>query len=108
MNHSLLLNGLIRIHVLHHAIEHEIYGQWMLNELAEHGYKLSPGTLYPMLQRLEEAGYLTLREQRNGSARRKLYRATPLAEEAMEVVQQQLQELTREAISNDQSSSASE
>jgi DNA-binding PadR family transcriptional regulator len=39
--------------VLHHAIKHEIYGQWMIEELARHGYTLSAGTLYPMLQSME-------------------------------------------------------
>jgi hypothetical protein len=39
------LTGFIRLHVLHHAAEHEIYGQWMIDELARHGYRLSPGTL---------------------------------------------------------------
>lgn len=34
----------VRLHVLHHAVEHEIYGQWMIDELARHGYKLSPGS----------------------------------------------------------------
>jgi DNA-binding PadR family transcriptional regulator len=43
------LAGFIRLHILHHAVEGEIYGQWIIEELARHGYKLSPGTLYPML-----------------------------------------------------------
>jgi PadR family transcriptional regulator len=40
-----LLSGFIRLHILHHAAEHEICGQWITDELARHGYKLSPGTL---------------------------------------------------------------
>ena len=51
-----LLSGFIRLHVLHHAAEHEIYGQWMIDELAQHGYKLSAGTLYPMLHAMEQRG----------------------------------------------------
>ena len=54
-----LLTGFIRLHILHHAAEHEIYGQWMIDELAHHGYRLSPGTLYPMLHAMEKKGYLT-------------------------------------------------
>ena len=38
-----LLSGFIRLHVLHHAAEHEIYGQWMIDELARHGYKCTLG-----------------------------------------------------------------
>ena len=49
MDHHDLLSGLVRLHVLHHAAERPIYGQWMIDELARHGYRLSPGTLYPML-----------------------------------------------------------
>ena len=50
MEHQDLLSGLIRLHVLHHAVEGEVYGQRMIEELAHHGYRLSAGTLYPMLR----------------------------------------------------------
>jgi len=49
MEHQELLSGFIRLHVLHHAAEGDLYGQWMIEELARHGYRVSPGTLYPML-----------------------------------------------------------
>jgi PadR family transcriptional regulator, regulatory protein PadR len=71
-----LLTGFIRLHILHHAAEQEIYGQWMIDELARHGYRLSPGTLYPMLHAMERNGYLTSRMQRDGRVGRKLYKAT--------------------------------
>src|SRR5439155_2085830 len=73
-----LLSGFIRLHILHHAAEHEIYGQWIIDELARHGYKLSPGTLYPLLNAMEQRGYLKSRKQREGRTARKLYRATAL------------------------------
>nr|MBP6769062.1 helix-turn-helix transcriptional regulator [Reyranella sp.] len=47
--HQEFLAGLIRLHVLHHAVEGEFFGNWMLEELREHGYGIGPGTLYPML-----------------------------------------------------------
>ena len=53
LKHQEILKGLIRLHILHHASKDEFYGQWMIYELARHGYKLSPGTLYPMLHSLE-------------------------------------------------------
>ena len=56
-----LLKGLIRLHILHHASKEPFYGQWMIHELARHGYTLSPGTLYPMLHGLERRGYLNQR-----------------------------------------------
>ena len=52
-----LLSGFMRIHILHHAAEGEVYGQWLIEELGRHGYRLSPGTLYPMLQAMETRGY---------------------------------------------------
>lgn len=98
MEHQELLVGLIRLHILHHAVEHEIYGQWMLDELAEHGYRLSAGTLYPMLHGLERRGYLVSREERDGSKRRKFYRATKKGIEGLAVAKIQLRELAGEAI----------
>ena len=58
MEHHDLLAGFICLHVLHQAAEHEIYGLLMIEELANHGYRLSPGTLYPMLHVREKRGYL--------------------------------------------------
>src|SRR3990167_1431908 len=40
MEHQEILAGFIRLHVLHHASEGEIYGQWMIEELAHHGYRM--------------------------------------------------------------------
>lgn len=97
MEHHELLSGLIRLHILHHAAEHDIYGQWMIDELAEHGYRLSPGTLYPMLHRMERVGYLSSREERDGRTVRKLYRATPLGLEGLELAKARLREFTGEA-----------
>ncbi len=53
-----LYSGLIRLHVLHHAVEEPIFGLGMIEELARHGYRISPGTLYPLLHGLEKKGYL--------------------------------------------------
>src|SRR6185437_8021383 len=62
-----LYTGLIRLHVLHHAVvEGPVYGLWMIEELARHGYRLSPGTLYPILHGLERKGYLRATEERDG------------------------------------------
>ena len=71
-----LYSGLIRLHVLHHAAEGPIFGLGMIEELARHGYRISPGSLYPLLHGLEKKGYLRSTEQRNGKSLRKVYRAT--------------------------------
>jgi DNA-binding PadR family transcriptional regulator len=79
---------------LHHASKAEFYGQWMIHELAYHGYTLSPGTLYPMLHALERSGYLRSRKERLGRTYRRIYRATALGREANEVAKVQILELT--------------
>ena len=48
-----LYSGLIRLHILHRAAERPIFGQAMIDELAVMGYRLSAGTLYPILHGLE-------------------------------------------------------
>jgi len=96
MKHQELLKGLIKLHILHHAAKEEFYGQWMINELARHGYILSPGTLYPMLHALERKGYLRSREERIGRTFRRIYRATALGREANRICKVQVRELTGE------------
>jgi DNA-binding PadR family transcriptional regulator len=93
-----LLSGFIRLHILHHAAEHEIYGQWIIEELARHGYKLSPGTLYPLLSAMEQRGYLKSRKQREGRTARKLYRATPLGKKGLALAKVRVKEFTGEAM----------
>ncbi len=56
-----LYSGMIRLHILHHAGRQAIFGAGMAEELARHGYKISPGTLYPILHGLEKRGYLESR-----------------------------------------------
>lgn len=96
MEHQDLLSGLIRLHVLHHAVEDEVYGQWMIEELARHGYRLSAGTLYPMLRSMEKKGYLVSEERRAGRSIRRVYRATELGREALELARGKVRELIGE------------
>ncbi len=49
-----LYSGMMRLHVLHHAAQGPVFGLGMVEELARHGYRISPGTLYPLLHRLEK------------------------------------------------------
>ncbi|HTP32473.1 MAG TPA: PadR family transcriptional regulator [Candidatus Acidoferrales bacterium] len=93
-----LYSGLIRLHVLHHAAEEPIFGLGMIEELARHGYRISPGSLYPLLHGLEKKGYLRSREERNGRSLRRVYRATPRGRKALEAVRRQVRELFRELV----------
>lgn len=98
MEYHDLLAGFVRLHILHHAAEGEIYGQWIIEELARHGYRLSPGTLYPMLQAMEARGYLTSREdaERRAGRPRRIYTATKGGKNALAVARERLRELTGE------------
>ena len=88
-----LFGGLIRMHLLHHAAEGPIYGFSMIEELAEHGYRLSPGTLYPILHGLEKRGYLRSTERRLGHTARRMYRITPRGRRALKDAKQKVYEL---------------
>lgn len=88
-----LYSGLIRLHILHHSAERFIYGSWIAEELARHGYKLSAGTLYPILHGLERKGYLQSSTQRSGRWSRRVYRLTPLGRKALRTARKRVQEL---------------
>lgn len=93
-----LYSGLIRLHVMHHATEEPIFGLGMIEELARHGYRISPGSLYPLLHNLEKKGYLRSSDHRNGKSLRKVYRATPLGKQALKAARKKVLELLRELI----------
>jgi PadR family transcriptional regulator len=97
-DHRDLYSGLIRLHILHHAVEGPVFGLGMAEELARHGYRISPGTLYPILHRLEKKGYLRASEQRNGKSLRKVYRATKLGTKALTAARIKVRELFGELI----------
>ena len=91
--------GFIKIHILHHAAEGPIYGLQIVQELARHGYiSLSPGTLYPTLHGLEEAGLLTSEQQVVAGRWRKYYRITPAGREALTRIRAKLAELAQEVL----------
>src|SRR5512142_1696057 len=93
-----LSSGMIRLHVLHHAVEEPVFGLGMIEELGRHGYRISPGSLYPLLHGLEKKGYLKSSEQRNGKSLRKVYRATPEGRKALAAAKTKVRELFHELI----------
>jgi DNA-binding PadR family transcriptional regulator len=93
-----LYSGLIRLHVLHHAADAPIFGLGMIEELGRHGYKISAGSLYPLLQSLERKGYLRSKVERSGRSLRRIYRATPVGRRALTAAKQKVQELFHELI----------
>jgi PadR family transcriptional regulator PadR len=91
-----LMLGFVRVHVLHHASRGEIYGSGISTELEQHGYRLSWGTLYPLLHNLTDEGFLS-REDRvvNGKVR-KYYTITPLGRRALKEARLKALELVNE------------
>ena len=96
-----LYGGLIRFHVLHHAAKEPVYGLAMIEELGRHGYRLSPGTLYPILHGLEKKGYLRSSKERSGRISRRLYRATPSGKRALAKAKEKVRELFGELFEED-------
>lgn len=93
-----ILSGFVKIHILHHASQQPIYGLWMMEELAHHGYTISPGTLYPTLHSLEQAGYLTSEKRVVQGRQRRYYTITPAGETALAEARARLAELVAEVL----------
>jgi PadR family transcriptional regulator PadR len=91
-----LLTGFVRLHVLHHAAKEPLVGFWIMEELRRHGYRLSAGTLYPLLHGLERRGYLCSTSKREGRRSWREFRATPAGRRALERAKEQLRELFHE------------
>lgn len=88
----------IRLHVLHHAARAPIYGVEMLEELHRHGYRMSPGTLYPVLHQLQAQGYLECERRVTAGKVRKYYRTTELGLQALKAAQPMIRELVEEVL----------
>jgi PadR family transcriptional regulator len=88
-----LYTGLIRMHLLYHAAEGPIFGQEMIDELGRHGYRLSAGTLYPILHGMERQGLLRSRSAQHNGRVRRVYRATSAGRKALVEARSRVQEL---------------
>ena len=94
-----ILLGFWKVHILHHAAEHPIIGQWVLTELRRHGYDISPGTLYPLLKRMERNGWLRSETALGTSKRRRqYYHLTKRGAAVLAVLRDSLIELHREVV----------
>ena len=91
-----LFFGLIRIHVLVHASHEPIFGLAMMEELAHHGYRIGPGTLYPLLHGLEKSGLLRSALKNAAGRRRRVYTITAAGKKALEKAKSKVDELHHE------------
>jgi DNA-binding PadR family transcriptional regulator len=90
--------GIWKIHILHHAATHDVWGMWLLEELAAHGHRLSPGTLYPALARMTRNGWLERRKTSRHPRGRQLYRITPAGRVLLRSLRREVSELYREVV----------
>ncbi len=100
------LRGAVQLHILHHSSEDEIHGAWMSEELARHGHKISPGTLYPTLHRMETDGLLVSRKEVVAGRVRRLYQATDPGRRVLAKTRQALRELANEVLQTEETSPA--
>ncbi len=96
-----IILGFMGLHILHHASKEPITGAFMIKELESHGYKVSPGTLYPLLQKMEKTGLLKSRwEVRNGK-RVRLYEITQEGIRVLEEGKKKVKELCTEILGDE-------
>ncbi|WP_394922513.1 PadR family transcriptional regulator [uncultured Robinsoniella sp.] len=91
-----LFLGFIQIHILHHAQKEPFYGSWMIEELQQHGYEISAGTLYPILHNLEKAELVTVEEKLEKGKIRKYYSITTKGITILNKAKEKIKELTFE------------
>lgn len=87
-----LYSGLIHLHILSHAQE-GVFGLGMIEELARHGYKLSAGTLYPLLHSMEEKGLLRSHEKLEAGKIRRIYKSTASGRKALHMAKEKVRAL---------------
>ena len=91
-----LFTGLIRIHVLVHALHEPIFGLEMMAELNRHGYRIGPGTLYPLLHGMERGGLLKSTLKNVDGRRRRIYTITAPGRRALNNARIKVDELHHE------------
>jgi len=95
-----LYNGFIRIHILYHAVEEKTCGIDIIKELQRHGYTVSPGTVYPILHKMNQDNFLVAHNETVNGKRRIYYRATSKGEKILEQAREKIKELYDEVILN--------
>lgn len=93
-----LYNGFIRIHILYHAVAEKICGIEIINELKRHGYAVSPGTIYPILHKMNQDNLLVSHNETVSGKRRIYYRATPHGKKILKQAREKIKELYDEII----------
>lgn len=94
------LRGAAQVHVLYHAAQGEVHGAWLSVELRRHGYDISPGTLYPLLHRMEEGGLLVSHSETVEGRVRRIYEATDAGRSELAELRMAVSELANEVLAD--------
>lgn len=89
------LRGFTKLYALWRASKKEAYGMAILKEMREVGFDLSPGTLYPTLEKLRREGDITWRRRIVGGRIRKTYRLTPKGRRELKEIKERLRSIVR-------------
>ena len=68
----------------------------MMEELVHHGYRIGPGTLYPLLHGLERRGLLRSVLKNVGGRKRRVYKITAVGRKALDKARVKVEELHHE------------
>ncbi len=82
--------------MLVHAAHEPIFGLAMMEELGHHGYRIGPGTLYPLLHGLERSGLLKSSMKTVAGRKRRVYKITSAGKKALDKARSKVDELHHE------------
>ncbi|QEN03654.1 PadR family transcriptional regulator [Thiospirochaeta perfilievii] len=71
-----MLLGFMQIHILIQAKKKPFFGLWMIEQLNSYGYQISPGTIYPLLAKMEESELLKKETRLENGKNRNYYSIT--------------------------------
>lgn len=89
------LRGFIKLYALWRGSKPDAYGMAILKEMRAVDFELSPGTLYPTLQKLEAEGDIVWRKTTVAGRIRKSYRLTAKGRRELADVRSRLRVIVR-------------
>ena len=88
-----LYQGFVQMHILYHTKKAPVYGAWIMEELKTHGYNIGPGTLYPLLNKMEQSCLLIKKNQIVNGKIRNYYSITQLGIEVFKDAEEKADQL---------------
>ena len=90
--------GFTKINIVHLAAKKPVFGALIAREFAKHGHIISPGTLYPILHRLERDGYLESQLKTVHGKVHKYYQTTTKGKTALGQAKRHIENMVNEII----------